>query len=1253
MTKKLRVLLLCIGGLAAPHAKSTAQISLLQDYRNNHSQTIGTYQGINFREAGFSGIYPVPGTNGKEFWICSDRGVNIDGGDANPSGCHPTYDKIYAFPSYAPKIHRIRLNGDSIQILQTLSIKRPDGSGATGIINPTGFGSTVDEVASTDTVLDCANFNLKTVAKDVWGIDAEGIVVDAQGYFWVCEEGGPTVWKLDQNGKVVKRYSPYATLPGAEPQDVAIDTVFRYRKNNRGFEGIAIAPNGKIYAVIQSPILYPTKSVGENTRVHRILEIDPVTNATRMFAYLNDGIIGASGSNQIRLRDWKIGDMAAINDTTFLVIEAAKRGTSDFKRVYKINISSATPVHSGLYGSSTLEALVDSAGLATNGVVPVQKTLFMDILAHGWDASLDKTEMLAIVNDSTIFIGNDNDYGQMSPAEDGIAVATTSLSHIYKYRLQGTDKIDGFTPLTSTLTMGVTGPGTASTPYLVPTAPGVSFTSLLTANETVGSYRMAGTPDGTGVFDNGDGTFTLLINHEFGNNAGNVRAHGSTGSFVSKWVIRKSDMMVLSGADLMQTVHLWNTATSSYIAYNSSFPSASAALHRFCSADLAATTAYYNHNTGKGTMARIFMNGEENGNAGRAFGHIVTGPAAGNSYELPYLGKAGWENCVASPLESDTTVVIGMNDGNGGQVFVYVGTKTNVGNDIEKAGLTNGRLYAVAVSGLVAESASGIPSAGTAFTLADLGYVHNMNATAIQAAAMTGGATSFLRPEDGAWDPSNPADFYFATTNSFGSPSRLWKLHFTDPANPVLGGTITAVLDGTEGQEMFDNITIDHYGHVTIVEDPGGNNYVAKIWQYDINTDVLTQVGTHDTTRFAPGGANFLTNNEEASGILDAEEVLGPGQYIIVDQAHYGIGVNGVVEGGQLLTMFSPATYASAPEIDITGSGISIVDGDNTPSTADNTHFGMVNTGAVEARAFVIHNTGAGPLNVTGINFSGMHASEFALAGTVTFPFTVASGATTTVTVNFAPAAAGTRTATATIMNNDAFEGHYHFALSGEGVESPEIAIEGNATNITDGDMTPGTANNTDFGDVNVGESVNKTFVIKNTGLGNLNVSAIAFSGTDAADFTLVGAPTFPLTIATAGTYTVTAKFTPAASGTRSAVMTVTNTDSDESTFDFAVQGHGLVSAGVATVTSAYSLKVYPNPSNETATVALTLNNGGNVDITTYDVQGKQVLAGISRNLSAGQHLIELSTAGLTNGVYFVKVAQGTVTTNIRLVVMH
>jgi streptogramin lyase len=876
----------------------TENVTKLQDYKNNTAAAIGTFQGINYKEAGFSTLFPIPNTNGTEFWTCSDRGVNIDCASANTASCRPTYDKMYAFPSYTPKIHRIRIAGDSIQILQSITIKRPNGTGATGIINPTGLGSTATEVASTDTVLNCANFALKTTPKDTFGIDPEGLVVDQNGNFWLCEEGGATIWKLNPNGVLLKRFTPYANLAGVQAVDVQIDSVFKYRKNNRGFEGISIAPNGKIYAIIQSAILYPVQATGDASRVHRILEIDPATGNQRMIVYLNDGIIGAAGANQIRTSDWKIGDMAAVNDSIFLVLEAAARGTTDIKRLYQININQAIAVHSGLYSGLTLEGLVDSTGLANNGIKAVTKTLALDLLASGWPSVLDKAEGLAIINDSTIAIANDNDFGQKSALANGIATETGNLSHLITYRLSGTKKLPNYTP--SVLSVS------SQSAYLTPAAPGVKLDAILTTGDAIKGYKMAGTPDGLGAFDNGNGTFTLLMNHEFGNTAGVIRAHGSKGAFVSKWIINKADLTVVSGSDLIKRVNVWNTTTQSYTLLDSTNASALTAFNRFCSADLPAVSAFFNATTGKGTQERIFMNGEESGNEGRALGHIVTGVSAGTTYELPALGKFSWENSVASPLAQDKTIVAGMDDSTPGQVYMYIGTKTTTGTDIEKAGLTNGKLYGIAVTGLATETGT-VPAANSPFSLVDLGIVKDSTGASLNTRSNNLGVTSFLRPEDGAWDPSNPNDFYFATTNAITAPSRLWRAHFTDIKNPELGGTITAVLDGTEGQKMLDNLTIDKYGHVLLVEDVGGNVHIGKTWQYTIATDKFVQIAAHDSSRFISGRENYLTQDEEASGILDVQDILGAGNFLVVDQAHYAL-PGELVEGGQLLRLFNPAS---------------------------------------------------------------------------------------------------------------------------------------------------------------------------------------------------------------------------------------------------------------------------------------------------------------------------------------------------------
>jgi len=458
-------------------------VTIKNVYTNFNSKHIGTFQNIDFREGGFSGLYSIPGTNGKEFYTMSDRGVNVDSKNATPYT--PTYDKIFPFPSYAPKMHRIRVNGDSIQIIQTTSLRRPDGSTATGLVNPTDFGSKSTESIWSN-LPTTSDFSSVTVNKDVWGIDCEGIAVSKNNEYWLCEEGGPTVWRLNSNGKVVNRYTPYANLAGAQSIDVQIDPVFKTRKNNRGFEGLAITPNGKVYSIIQSPMLNPNKTDGEKSYVHRILEINPVNNETKMYAYLNPGVV-TDGTNTIAAKDWKIGDLSAINDSTFLVIEQGVAGTFAKRNIYKINITNATPITSALYNGKTVEQLKDLAGLTAEGIVPVQKTLFMDMKAAGWPDSLDKAEGLAIIDEATIAVCNDNDFGQISATENGIAEKTNIKSQLYVFNLTGDYKLTNFVPQSQLIsnyadTVIVNAKSKVESDYAIPSYTGLKFAIVKASN---------------------------------------------------------------------------------------------------------------------------------------------------------------------------------------------------------------------------------------------------------------------------------------------------------------------------------------------------------------------------------------------------------------------------------------------------------------------------------------------------------------------------------------------------------------------------------------------------------------------------------------------------------------------------------------------------------------------------------------------------------------------------------------------------
>ncbi len=468
----------------------------------------------------------------------------------------------------------------------------------------------------------------------------------------------------------------------------------------------------------------------------------------------------------------------------------------------------------------------------------------------------------------------------------------------------------------------LTGPSSSADPYIEPLADGVVVESLLTVGDSVGGYRMVGIPDGLGAQPNGNGTFSLYMNHEIPFDEGAIRRHGADGSFVSEWTISSRSHKVLAGKDLIKRVTLWDEDTGSwYVARgDGSGPDDGAAIGRLCSGDLPEKSAFYDRASHLGWNGpRIFMSGEEIGSEGRAFAHL----ANGKSWELPRLGKFSWENALANPASGIATVVVGIDDSTPGEVYVYVGKKQKHGQAVDRAGLTNGSLYGVKVAGApVEDRLMGVGSTPRGFTLANHGNVENWSGAQLQAASDAAGVTKFLRPEDGAWDPSHPNDFYFVTTDRFDhlqagtagntqiGNSRLWRLRFADVRNPALGGTVEMLLGGTEGPQMMDNLTIDRHGHILIQEDPGGVPHLAKIWQYTIATDSLKVIAQHDPARFLPGGAAFLTIDEESSGIIDARDVLGEGWFLLDVQAHYDI-EGELVQGGQLLALWNPDSAAA------------------------------------------------------------------------------------------------------------------------------------------------------------------------------------------------------------------------------------------------------------------------------------------------------------------------------------------------------
>lgn len=124
-----------------------------------------------------------------------------------------------------------------------------------------------------------------------------------------------------------------------------------------------------------------------------------------------------------------------------------------------------------------------------------------------------------------------------------------------------------------------------------------------------------------------------------------------------------------------------------------------------------------------------------------------------------------------------------------------------------------------------------------------------------------------------------------------------------------------------------------------------------------------------------------------------------------------------------------------------------------------------------------------------------------------------------------------------------------------EGVAAPAEMDMG----IADGDATPSTSDSTDFGTVNLGQTRSVTYTITNSGGTALTLSGtpkVAVSGTHSSDFTVTTQPSSPVS-ANSGTTTFVVKFTPSATGVRSAALSITNDDANENPYNFSIQGTG------------------------------------------------------------------------------------------------
>jgi hypothetical protein len=359
----------------------------LQFFVLENPEEIGTWNDLTFYEGGFSGLYYIPNTT-YEFILINDRGPNFPiEDDALTSGKEI---KLFPFPTYTQKLVHVRARNGKLEILSSQPLVFASGEKLSGIPYPAAY-STHEEIA-------WRGLNKEIIPPSEYGADIEGLTFVNDSILWFCEEYRPSLWQINLNS--MQRVNVFT------PGDGSLPEILSKRSPNRGFEGLTQA-NGKIYAMLQSPLRNPDKTIGNQTRLNRIIELNTMTGEVNTFVYEMNNTRGA-----LQQKDWKIGDITYYKDHQFLVLEHGQRDNEHYIELYLIDLSQATPVSNQHPKHDILETYLNATNLEQQAKLrTVSKKLVLDVLAAGYDSKLGKPEGISLVSPSLIALLNDNDYG--------------------------------------------------------------------------------------------------------------------------------------------------------------------------------------------------------------------------------------------------------------------------------------------------------------------------------------------------------------------------------------------------------------------------------------------------------------------------------------------------------------------------------------------------------------------------------------------------------------------------------------------------------------------------------------------------------------------------------------------------------------------------------------------------------------------------------------------------------------------------
>jgi hypothetical protein len=370
---------------------------------------------MRFRSGFGSGLSRRPGDPPGIVWAIGDRGPNIKvkaavklyGLDRLGPLRGAEGAKIMPRLDLGPAIAQLRVTEDRVELVRSLRIADSGARPVSGLPVPGG------EHMRSEPAFDLGGEPLRP---DPSGLDTEGIAALADGGFWVSDEFGPSLVRLDAQARVLKRLVPHGTdLDGAAyPVEAMLPAIAARRQLNRGFEAVALSPDERwLFLAFQSPLAHPDEAAHEQARHVRLWRCDPATGeVAAQYLYPLDPPDSFRRDGPLERSDLKVSELAWVGEDSLLVLERGSQTT----KIYRVTPSDAQALpaeHLDVATRPTVEEL--SAAGKRELLVLAKQLLFTTDDAPEIAPDL---EGMAILSPFELLLVNDNDFG-IEGAETG------------------------------------------------------------------------------------------------------------------------------------------------------------------------------------------------------------------------------------------------------------------------------------------------------------------------------------------------------------------------------------------------------------------------------------------------------------------------------------------------------------------------------------------------------------------------------------------------------------------------------------------------------------------------------------------------------------------------------------------------------------------------------------------------------------------------------------------------------------------